>query len=325
MVTIRLSRSGAKKKPFYHFTVTDSRRPRDSGYIERLGFFNPFATGQEIRLKIDHERLEYWLSKGAQTSDKVTNLVKESKMTPDQLSKLQEKKELKKAKRIAKKSEQHKIDSPSDVSSDEGSEVEVADGENSDKEEINMENDKNIVEEGIEGVGETAKEAIEGAAEVAGEGVEAVVETAEAVAEGAVDTAKEVVEAVGETVEAAVDGVAEVGSEVAEAAGEIADAVMDGDVKGAVKEVAEGVTEVAGAAVDAVTDTASEVVEGAAEVVGEAAETVVDTAKEVVEGASEVVEEAVEAVSETVEAAAEGVSNVVDSIKDAITGEDDDK
>ena len=91
MVTIRLSRSGAKKKPFYHFTVTDSRRPRDSGYIERLGFFNPFATGQEIRLKIDHERLEYWLSKGAQTSDKVTNLVKESKMTPDQLSKLQEK------------------------------------------------------------------------------------------------------------------------------------------------------------------------------------------------------------------------------------------
>ena len=91
MVTIRLSRSGAKKKPFYHFTVTDSRKPRDSGYIERLGFFNPFATGQEIRLKIDHERLEYWLSKGAQTSDKVTNLVKESKMTPDQLSKLQEK------------------------------------------------------------------------------------------------------------------------------------------------------------------------------------------------------------------------------------------
>ena len=99
MVTIRLSRSGAKKKPFYHFTVTDSRRPRDSGYIERLGFFNPFATGQEIRLKIDHERLEFWLSKGAQTSDKVTNLVKESKMTPDQLSKLQEKKGVKKRQR----------------------------------------------------------------------------------------------------------------------------------------------------------------------------------------------------------------------------------
>ena len=78
-------------------------------------------------------------------------------MTPDQLSKLQEKKELIKTKRIAKKSEQHKIDSPSDESSDEGSEVEVADGENSNNEEINMENDKNIVEEGIEGVGETAK------------------------------------------------------------------------------------------------------------------------------------------------------------------------
>ena len=102
MVTIRLSRSGAKKKPFYHFTVTDSRRPRDSGYIERLGFFNPFAKGQEIRLKIDHERLEYWLSVGAQTSDKVTNLVKESKMTPDQLSKLQEKKELKRPRGLQK-------------------------------------------------------------------------------------------------------------------------------------------------------------------------------------------------------------------------------
>ena len=79
MVTIRLSRSGAKKKPFYHFTVTDSRRPRDSGYIERLGFFNPFATGQEIRLKIDHERLEYWLSKGAQTSIKLLISLKSQK------------------------------------------------------------------------------------------------------------------------------------------------------------------------------------------------------------------------------------------------------
>jgi len=325
MVTIRLSRSGAKKKPFYHFTVTDSRRPRDSGYIERLGFFNPFASGQEIRLKIDHERLEYWLSKGAQTSDKVTNLVKESKMTPDELSKLLDKKELRKQKIIAKKSEQNKIDNPSDIPMNENSEVDAADGEKPNTEEKNMEDDKNIIEEGIEGVGETAKEVIEGAAEVAGEGVEAVVETAEAAAEGVVDTAKEVIEAVGETVDAAVDGVTEVASEVAEAASEVADAVMDGDVKGAVKEVAEGVTEVTEAAVDAVTDTASEVVEGAAEIVGEAAETVVDTAKEAVEGVGEVVEEAVEAVSETVEAAVEGVSNVVESIKDAVTGEDDEK
>ena len=52
MVTIRLSRSGAKKKPFYHFTVTDSRRPRDSGYIERLGFFNPFAKAKKFVSKL---------------------------------------------------------------------------------------------------------------------------------------------------------------------------------------------------------------------------------------------------------------------------------
>ena len=301
MVTIRLSRSGAKKKPFYHFTVTDSRRPRDSGYIERLGFFNPFASGQEIRLKIDHERLEYWLSKGAQTSNKVTNLVKESKMTPDELSKLQIKKDLRKEKMIAKKSEQNKVENSSDLASNENSEVDVSDGEIPNIEDVNKGDDKNIIGEGIEGVGDTAKVVIEGAAEVAGEGVEAV----------------------GETVDAAIDGVTEVASEVAEAASEVAEGVMDGDVKGAAKEAAEGVTEVAGAVVDAVRDTASEVVEGAAEIVGEAAETVVDTAKQVVEGTGEVVEEAVEAVSETAEAAVEGVSNVVESIKDAVKGDDD--
>ena len=323
MVTIRLSRSGAKKKPFYHFTVTDSRRPRDSGYIERLGFFNPFASGQEIRLKIDHERLEYWLSKGAQTSNKVTNLVKESKMTPDELSKLQIKKDLRKEKMIAKKSEQNKVENSSDLASNENSEVDVSDGEIPNIEDVNKGDDKNIIGEGIEGVGDTAKVVIEGAAEVAGEGVEAVVETAGAAAEGVVDTAKEVIEAVGETVDAAIDGVTEVASEVAEAASEVAEGVTDGDVKGAAKEAAEGVTEVAGAVVDAVRDTASEVVEGAAEIVGEAAETVVDTAKQVVEGTGEVVEEAVEAVSETAEAAVEGVSNVVESIKDAVKGDDD--
>ena len=77
MVVIRLARAGAKKRPFYHIVVTDSRKRRDSGYIERLGFFNPGALGQESRLRIDIERIEHWQSKGANTSDRVSGLLKE--------------------------------------------------------------------------------------------------------------------------------------------------------------------------------------------------------------------------------------------------------
>lgn len=76
MVTIRLSRGGAKKRPFYHIVVTDSRNRRDGRYIERLGFFNPMAKGQEERLRFDKERIDYWVSKGAQKSDRVSQLVK---------------------------------------------------------------------------------------------------------------------------------------------------------------------------------------------------------------------------------------------------------
>jgi len=77
MVTIRLARGGAKKRPFYHVVVTDSRNRRDGRYIERLGFFNPGAVGQEVRLKIDTERTQHWVSKGARTSDRVASLLKE--------------------------------------------------------------------------------------------------------------------------------------------------------------------------------------------------------------------------------------------------------
>lgn len=78
MVTIRLSRGGAKKRPFYHLTVTDSRRARDSRFIERVGFFNPVARGQEERLRIDTDRVEYWQGQGAQLSPRVAKLLKES-------------------------------------------------------------------------------------------------------------------------------------------------------------------------------------------------------------------------------------------------------
>ncbi|MGR9106093.1 MAG: 30S ribosomal protein S16 [Gammaproteobacteria bacterium] len=78
MVTIRLSRGGAKKRPFYHLVVADSRSRRDGRYIERVGFFNPIARGGEDRLRLDHERIEYWKSQGAQMSERVCSLVKKA-------------------------------------------------------------------------------------------------------------------------------------------------------------------------------------------------------------------------------------------------------
>lgn len=77
MVVIRLSRGGAKKRPFYHIVVTDSRRRRDGNYIERIGYYNPVARGQEIRLHLDSEKLSHWQNVGAQLSDRVYSLVKE--------------------------------------------------------------------------------------------------------------------------------------------------------------------------------------------------------------------------------------------------------
>ncbi|MDP6973624.1 MAG: 30S ribosomal protein S16 [Gammaproteobacteria bacterium] len=79
MVKIRLARGGAKKKPFYSIVATDSRKRRDSGYIERIGYFNPVAQGQEIRLQLEEDRLEYWVSQGAQISDRVKQLAREYK------------------------------------------------------------------------------------------------------------------------------------------------------------------------------------------------------------------------------------------------------
>jgi small subunit ribosomal protein S16 len=79
MVTIRLSRGGAKKRPFYHFSVSDSRTSRDGRYLERVGFFNPGARGNEERLRIDLERVDFWVSKGTQLSDRVAALVEEAR------------------------------------------------------------------------------------------------------------------------------------------------------------------------------------------------------------------------------------------------------
>ena len=80
MVVIRLKRGGAKKRPFYHLVATDKRNRRDGGnYIEQLGYFNPIASGQELRLQINLERINYWIGVGAKLSDRVQSLLAEWK------------------------------------------------------------------------------------------------------------------------------------------------------------------------------------------------------------------------------------------------------
>lgn len=76
MVVIRLSRAGAKKRPFYHVVVADKRRSRDGRFIEHIGYFNPIAAGKEVKLHLNLERAKEWIAKGAQPSDRVKNLMK---------------------------------------------------------------------------------------------------------------------------------------------------------------------------------------------------------------------------------------------------------
>lgn len=104
MVVIRLSRGGTNKRPFYHLVVADSRRSRDGRYIERLGYFNPIATGSEVRLFMEKEKISAWIAKGAQPSERVAALIKEFEH-PEVLEKRKVKntkiKAAKKAKKVA--------------------------------------------------------------------------------------------------------------------------------------------------------------------------------------------------------------------------------
>ena len=79
MVTIRLARGGAKKRPFYNIVVADSRNARDGRFIERVGFFNPLSRGQEETLRLDLARVEHWVANGAATTDRVAKLIKDAK------------------------------------------------------------------------------------------------------------------------------------------------------------------------------------------------------------------------------------------------------
>ena len=109
MVVVRLAKSGAKKNPYYFITVADSRKPRDGAFIERLGFFNPSAKGSEERMRFNVERLDHWISQGAQLSDKVSELAKDARLSSDELQakldakidKRAQKKEAIKAQKIA--------------------------------------------------------------------------------------------------------------------------------------------------------------------------------------------------------------------------------
>ena len=81
MVKIRLTRGGAKKRPFYHIVVTDQRNKRDGRAIERLGFYNPIAQGNEAKLQLDTARVDHWIGHGAQMTDKVRSLYKQAATT----------------------------------------------------------------------------------------------------------------------------------------------------------------------------------------------------------------------------------------------------
>ena len=93
MLTIRLARAGAKKRPFFHITVADSRKPRDGRFVERIGYFNPISSGKEVRLEINQDRIDYWLSQGAQVSDRVLTLIKEKNENAEEKAKREQGKE----------------------------------------------------------------------------------------------------------------------------------------------------------------------------------------------------------------------------------------
>ncbi len=142
MVIVRLAKSGAKKNPYYFITVADSRKPRDGAFIERLGFFNPSAKGSEERMRFNIERLDHWVSLGAQLSDKVKELAKDARLSPDELQakldakidKRAQKKEALKAKKVAKLEAKAKEEAEEEAPAEETPAEEEAPAEESEEE-----------------------------------------------------------------------------------------------------------------------------------------------------------------------------------------------
>jgi small subunit ribosomal protein S16 len=123
MVVIRLSRGGTNKRPFYKVVVADRRASRDGCYLERVGFFNPIAAGKEKRLELNRERVNYWLSKGAQPSERVASLLLELDK-PEILEKRKVKNTARKARKTAKAEVQLEADATAKDASKEESAAE---------------------------------------------------------------------------------------------------------------------------------------------------------------------------------------------------------
>ena len=125
MLTIRLARAGAKKRPFFHITVADSRKPRDGRFVERVGYFNPISSGKEVRLEINQERIDYWLSQGAQVSDRVLTLIKEKSETPEEKAKREQTKEKRRLRKVAKRVAAKPAEEPVEAAAEEPEESPV--------------------------------------------------------------------------------------------------------------------------------------------------------------------------------------------------------
>ena len=174
MVTIRLARGGAKKRPYFHITVADSRRARDGKYIERVGFFNPIASAQDDRIKIDHERLDYWISKGAKITDRVKNIIKQSKFSPEEFKQLVATKEKLRLAALEKKKSSGASEEQESVVQEksENTEQKSTDENNQSKEDDSMEKTEDIIDKVAEGTKEVAEEATEAVTDVAEGAVE---------------------------------------------------------------------------------------------------------------------------------------------------------
>ena len=175
MVVVRLAKSGAKKNPYYFITVADSRKPRDGAFIERLGFFNPSAKGSEERMRFNVERLDHWISQGAQLSDKVKELANDARLSPDELqakldakkAKRDQKKEAINAKKIAELEAQAREAAKEEASSEEGAVEDAVDAA------------KDVVEDVVEAAADVAEDAVDAAKDVVEDVVEAVSDAVE--------------------------------------------------------------------------------------------------------------------------------------------------
>ena len=147
MLKIRLARAGAKKKPFFHITVADSRMPRDGRFIERIGYFNPISRGKEVRLEVNQVRIDYWISKGAQVSERVLTLIKENNETPEKRIKREEKKGKRRLQRIAKRAEMKSEEVPVEEAKSAEAKAEEAPAEEAKAEEAPVEEETPAEEE----------------------------------------------------------------------------------------------------------------------------------------------------------------------------------